>query len=220
MKAALASLLTAFAVKIAGRKRLNGVMTFGKRFSALRRRMRENATRGSAAIEFAFVAPVFFGLLFAIIETGIMYFSQFALQDAVVQAARVIRTGQTVNLAGPHCDGGSGNYTSTTWFAGQVCCGISSLLSCSNLHVAVTDSSSGFGGTGFTNNQVGGLYVAATNSYPASINACDVVLVRATYTWTVATPILSFFLVNMAGSAHLLASTLAFRNEPYGASTC
>ena len=205
-------------------------MMFGKRFSALRRRMRRNSTRGSAAIEFVFVAPIFFGLLFAIIETGIMYFSQFAVQNAVLQAARQIRTGQAQSVNAPataKCTGGSGGsgsggaYANTgEWFKDQVCCGISTLLTCSNLHVAVTDSSGGFGGTNFTNPQVAGQFVAATDAYPGTINACDVVLVRATYTWSVITPVLSFFLVNMAGNAHLLASTTAFRNEPYGAGTC
>jgi Flp pilus assembly protein TadG len=33
---------------------------------------------GSAAVEFALVAPVFFALLFAIIETAIMFFASQA----------------------------------------------------------------------------------------------------------------------------------------------
>jgi Flp pilus assembly protein TadG len=191
--------------------------------------MRANATRGSAALEFAFVAPVFFGLLFGIMETGIMYFSQFALQNAVTQASRQIRTGQaqgTNATTATVCSGGSGGSgaggayaNSQEWFKDQVCCGISSMLSCSNLHVTVQNYTGGFSGTGFSNTQVGGLYVAATDSYSPG-GACDVVLVRATYTWTVVTPILSWFLVNMAGNAHLLASTTAFRNEPYGSVTC
>jgi Flp pilus assembly protein TadG len=36
--------------------------------------------RGSAAVEFALVAPVFFALLFAIIETAIMFFASQALE--------------------------------------------------------------------------------------------------------------------------------------------
>jgi len=44
--------------------------------------------------------------------------------------------------------------------------------------------------------------------------SCDVVLLRATYNWTVVTPLLSWFLVNMANSQHLLSATTAFRNEP------
>ena len=45
--------------------------------------------------------------------------------------------------------------------------------------------------------------------------ACDVVLLRATYNWTVVTPLMSAFLVNMANSQHLLSATTAFRNEPF-----
>jgi len=41
------------------------------------------------------------------------------------------------------------------------------------------------------------------------------VLVRAYYQWPVFTPLLDFFLANMSGSNHLLASAAAFRNEPY-----
>jgi Flp pilus assembly protein TadG len=229
MKAALASLCPRRAVKNIRRKRLNGAMRWPANFSALRRRMRANATRGSAALEFAFVAPVFFGLLFGIMETGIMYFAQFALQNAVTVASRQIRTGQaqgTNAATAATCSGGSGGSgaggayaNSQEWFKDQVCCGIASMLSCSNLHVNVQNYSGGFGGTAFSNSQVGGLYVAATDSYSPG-SSCDVVLVRATYTWTVVTPILSWFLVNMAGNAHLLASTTAFRNEPYGAVTC
>lgn len=43
------------------------------------RRFRRNG-RGSAAVEFALVAPVFFALLFAIIETGVMFFGSQQLE--------------------------------------------------------------------------------------------------------------------------------------------
>jgi Flp pilus assembly protein TadG len=195
-------------------------VSLGKKFSALRRRMRKDATRGSAALEFAFIAPVFFIMLFAIMETGIMYFSQFALQNAVNQAARQIRTGQaqSVNPATPtYCAGSNSNVSyanAQAWFTGQICCNISTMLTCSNLNVNVQSYSSGFGGNNFSNTQVAGLYQPVANNYSPG-NACDVVLVRATYTWTVFTPILSWFLVNMAGNAHMLSATTAFRNEPF-----
>ena len=50
-------------------------------------------------------------------------------------------------------------------------------------------------------------------------NACDVVLVRAFYRWPVFTPILGFFLQNIAGGYHLISTAAAFRNEPYNTST-
>jgi Flp pilus assembly protein TadG len=198
-------------------------VSFGMKFSALRRRMRKDATRGSAALEFAFIAPVFFIMLFAIMETGIMYFAQFALQNAVVQAARQIRTGQAQSIpttgTDNKCNGTTpiptGAYTSQgQWFNDQICCGIAAMLSCTNLNVNVQSYASGFGGNNFSNTQVAGLYQPVTNNYNPG-NPCDVVLVRATYTWTVFTPILSWFLVNMAGNAHMLSATTAFRNEPY-----
>ena len=48
-------------------------------FRTALRRFRGNR-RGSAAVEFALVAPIFFGLLFAIIETAIMFFAGQVLE--------------------------------------------------------------------------------------------------------------------------------------------
>ncbi len=49
---------------------------------------------GTAAVEFALLAPVFFGLLLAIFETGMFYFVNSAVKLANENAARAIRTGQ------------------------------------------------------------------------------------------------------------------------------
>ena len=57
------------------------------------RRFRRNG-RGSAAVEFALVAPVFFALLFAIIETAIMFFASQALETMTQESARLVLTGQ------------------------------------------------------------------------------------------------------------------------------
>ena len=57
------------------------------------RRFRRNR-RGSAAVEFALVAPAFFALLFAIIETGIMFFAGQVLETVNQNSARMILTGQ------------------------------------------------------------------------------------------------------------------------------
>jgi Flp pilus assembly protein TadG len=56
------------------------------------RRFRRNR-RGSAAVEFALVAPVFFALLFAIIETSIVFFAGQVLETITQDAARTILTG-------------------------------------------------------------------------------------------------------------------------------
>ncbi len=52
------------------------------------------ADNGATAVEFALVAPPFFWLFMAMFETGLMLFSEFALQSGVQEAGRKIRTGQ------------------------------------------------------------------------------------------------------------------------------
>jgi Flp pilus assembly protein TadG len=181
--------------------------------------------RGATAIEFALLAPVYFTLLLGIIETGVLFYSQNTLQFATLTAGRLVRTGSAQNTAyatATKCSGGAGGSgsagayaSSQEWFKDQVCCGISDLMTdCSRLHVNVQNYSGGFGTT--FNNSVdanGNLQPVADNYSPGV--PCDVVLIRATYNWTVVTPGLSWFLVNMANSQHLLSATSAFRNEPY-----
>jgi Flp pilus assembly protein TadG len=197
---------------------------FRKKLRVLRRRLRVHATRAAAGIEFAFLAPVFFTLLLGIMETGILFYAQNTLEYSTQTTGRLVRTGSAQSTAyatAAKCTGSAvvGAYTSSLqWYKDQVCCGISSLMTdCTNsLNVNVQNYSGGFG-TNFSNStDVNGNLLPVTDNFSPG-NPCDVVLVRATYKWTVITPVLSFFLVNMAGSQHLLSATTAFRNEPYAA---
>jgi Flp pilus assembly protein TadG len=215
------------------------------RLSTLRHRLARDGTKGSAAIEFAFVAPVFFAMLLGILQLGTMIFAQFALQNAVVEAARQIRVGAAQSIAyatqakwsgGAGGSGGGGAYgSSQEWFHDQVCCGVSALMNCNNLFVNVSSNASGFSTTGFASTQGGtGMYANVTNAYSPG-NSCDVVLVRATYAWPIWFPGLAQllnlqvgsrtnnsgnYLVNMSGTTngdplHFLSGTSAFRNEPF-----
>jgi Flp pilus assembly protein TadG len=177
----------------------------------LAQRWRVQARSGSAGIEFAFIAPVFFVLLMGTMEVGIMYFSQFVLQNATTDAARLIRTGQVA----------SGNMTQAQ-FRTYICNEISPVLNCdANLQIDVESY------TNFSSATIGNPLLANNTLNPALNNystgaACSVVVVRAFYTWSVATPLLTTFIVNMANNDHLLTATAAFRNEPFstGVSGC
>src|ERR1700754_3475656 len=94
------------------------------------RRFRRNRT-GSAAVEFALVAPVFFALLFAIIETGIIFFAGQVLETITQDSARMILTGQAQTAA----------YTQAQ-FQTFVCSQIPALFTCSNLSIDVESYSS------------------------------------------------------------------------------
>lgn len=61
------------------------------------RRFRRNR-RGSAAVEFALVAPIFFALLFAIIETAIVFFAGQVLETGVQDTGRLLYTNQTSGM--------------------------------------------------------------------------------------------------------------------------
>ncbi len=50
--------------------------------------------KGAAAVEFALIAPIFFALMFSVVEAGWYYFVNSAVQQANNNAARLIRTGQ------------------------------------------------------------------------------------------------------------------------------
>ena len=50
--------------------------------------------RGASAVEFALIAPLFFGLTFSIIEAGWYFFVNSAVDASVSTASRLIRTGQ------------------------------------------------------------------------------------------------------------------------------
>src|SRR6266581_1507167 len=61
-------------------------------------RFRRNR-RGSTVVEFALVAPMFIALLFAIIETALMFFASQVLETALQDSARLIMTGQAQTAA-------------------------------------------------------------------------------------------------------------------------
>jgi len=191
-------------------------VTLAARFTRLRRRLRADGIKGSAAIEFALIAPVFFILLMGTIETGVIFFAQSTLQNAVNDTARMVRTGQTGCFT---TSGGNCVAMTQAQFRAQICGEASAILQDCNgasLQFDVQAYASGFASASNSSPLVAGNLPALTVFNVG--NACDVVLVRAFYKWPVFTPILGFFLENVAGGYHLLSTAAAFRNEPYTSS--
>ncbi|MDE3114787.1 MAG: pilus assembly protein [Pseudomonadota bacterium] len=187
---------------------MKGHRTFVGRLGHAAGRMRRTARSGSASIEFAFIAPVFFLFIFGIIETGVLFFAGGALQNATNDVARLVRTGQL-----------SGNLDVATLKA-DICSELSGLISSAtctaNLAIDLR-SYSNFSGASYptVTNADGSL-----NSGAMTVNAtsdCQVVLLRAFYPWTIMTPLMQPFLANMPNNQHLLATAAAFRTEPYTA---
>jgi Flp pilus assembly protein TadG len=180
------------------------------RLRRLAKHLRENARSGSAVVEFAMIAPVFFLLLFAIIEVGIIFFAQSTLQHATDNLARKVRTGQI-----------QGQGLTQAAVRQLVCNDVSALIPCDTSLYIDLESFSGFGSVVFSPPLDGQGNMMPLNNFQTG-TACSVVLVRVFYAWTVFTPGLTSFLTNMAGNKHLLYAASAFRNEPFttGISGC
>jgi Flp pilus assembly protein TadG len=158
--------------------------------------------RGSAAVEFALVAPVFFALLFAIIETAIMFFASQVLETITQDSARMILTGQAQTAA----------YTQAQ-FQTYVCSQIPALFTCGNVYVDVESYSS------FTtvsiNSQIDASKNFINNMQYSPGGPGDIVVVRLFYQWPLFVTGLGYNISNLSGNQRLLSATAAFRNEPY-----
>jgi Flp pilus assembly protein TadG len=159
--------------------------------------------RGSAAVEFALVAPVFLALLFAILETGIIFFANQYLETLAQRGARMILTGQAQN----------GNYTSAQFHA-YICNQVVALFSCNNIYVNVQSFSS-FETLTATCPISNGTFVNNTQYSPGGPG--DVVIVQLFYQWPQFVTGLGYNITNLNGNYRLLCTTAAFRNEPYPA---
>jgi Flp pilus assembly protein TadG len=168
-------------------------------------RFRRNR-RGSAAVEFALVAPVFFALLFAILESGILFFASQVLESVAQNAARQILTGQAQKAG----------LTQTT-FASNVVCPPNSLASvlftCSNISIDV-ESYSAFANITLPNRINSGAFDNTGIGYSPG-GPGDIVVVQLFYQWQQIVTGLGYNVSNLNGSKRLLTATAAFRNEPY-----
>lgn len=170
--------------------------------------------RGSAAVEFALVAPVFFALLFAIIETAIMFFASQVLETVTQNSARVVLTGQAQSGSVGSC-AVSGVATACTQatFKTYVCSQIPALFDCNSLYVDVQSYSSFSSVTLSSHINAAGNFDTNVGYSPG--NAGDIVVVRLFYQWPLFVTGLGYNISNLTGNKRLLVATAAFKNEPY-----
>jgi Flp pilus assembly protein TadG len=168
------------------------------------RRFRRNR-RGSAAVEFALVAPIFFGLLFAIIEVAMVFFASQVLETVTQDAARMIMTGQAQNLV----------YTRQQ-FKDYVCDPTrfaNVLFDCTNGIYIDVQNYPAFANVAITDPIVAGSFVNNMKYCPGQDG--DIVVVRMFYQWQLFVTGLGFNIANLAGGKRLLSATAAFKNEPF-----
>ena len=168
-------------------------------------RFRRNR-RGSVAVEFALIAPLFFCMLFAIIETAIVFFAGAVLDHATQESARLILTRQAQNSA-----------MTETAFKTDLCNRIKIMFNCEgNLGNLSVDMKSFAPGASITISEPivsGNLTGPFVYSLPAA-GSPNTIVVRAFYEWPLFVTRLGYNIGNLNGGKRLLSATAAFHVEP------
>jgi Flp pilus assembly protein TadG len=158
---------------------------------------------GATAVEFAIVAVPFFALVFAIIETALVFFAGQVLETGVSEGARIVRTGQVQQQG-----------LDENAFRARVCSGMAGLFNCeSGLKLDVRTYQS-FDGIDLSKPIDGDGNLVENFTYEPGAGG-DIVVVRAFYEWPTFVPGFGNDLADLANGKRLLAGAAAFRNEPF-----
>jgi Flp pilus assembly protein TadG len=143
---------------------------------------------------------VFCGLLFAIIETAIIFFAGQVLESITQTSARYVMTGQAQNAGFQASD-------FKTYLCNQI---PAAMFTCASLSVDVQNY------TAFTSAsrcQNGATFNNSTQYNPGIQGS--VVRVCVYYPWPQIVTGLGYNITNYTGNTRLLVAAAAFKNEPY-----
>jgi Flp pilus assembly protein TadG len=164
------------------------------------RRFRRNR-RGSAAVEFALVAPAFFALLFALIETALVFFASQVLETGVQDSSRLIYTSQSVTPVS---------------FKQDLCDRVATLFACANVCVDVKSYDPGVA-ISITDPIDGSGNFNGTCTIQLPNDPSQTAVVRAFYQWPLLVTGLGYNIANInrgsSNSKRLLAATTAVRSQ-------
>lgn len=164
-----------------------------------RRRLGDES--GATAVEFALVAPLFFAIVYAILELGVMMLAGLLLEDAAADAARVLRTGQVQASGDP-----------LVAFRTEVCRDLLGMIDCASLGTDVRSfpSFSAVSLPPVTFDADGN----PTNLQFAPGAAREIMTIRLVYRWDFALPFMARLYGGEDGS-RLLMTTTVVKGEPW-----
>jgi Flp pilus assembly protein TadG len=159
--------------------------------------------QGATAVEFALIALPFFAILFAIIETALIFLVGQALETATEDSARLIRTGQA-QQSGFDADD----------FRESICGQVLVLYKCPEKLILDVRTAEDFASVDLSTPVVAGELADDDFEYDDGSGE-EIVVVRAFYEWPTVTQFLGQGFTKLANGNHLLTSAAAFRNEPF-----
>lgn len=177
------------------------------RFSRIRRRGRtaSDAPReGSAAVEFAMVATPFFLMIFAVLELGMVFLVDSVLENAVVEASRIVRTGQADERSLTAAQ-------FKTEFCAQMMVFEGDCASRADIDVRVLpEFSEGLPESPISNGVLDKSKLQYDRGGPGTL-----MLVRVFYSQPLITPFMQQAMSRLNSGAAMISVATAFRNEPY-----
>jgi Flp pilus assembly protein TadG len=157
---------------------------------------------GAAVLEFSLVMPLLFGLLLATLELGILEMMSANFHDAVLSAARHVRTGQADGTA------------SAQDFKRLICAGmVGEEEDCRRRLRVSVGRHAGFAAAGAAQARFPGPQ-ELNDSFDRGAPG-DIVLVNATYRWPLVTPFTGEAFPRADDGNVLMTARLLFKNEPY-----
>jgi len=163
---------------------------------------------GATVVEFGIVVFPFLALLFAIIETALVFFAGQVLETAVADSARLVLTGQA-----------QAQGLNAGTFKNQVCARIFGLFDCQGgLQIDVRTYASFTTPVNPVDPNTGLLDTTGFGFQPGA--ACDIVVMRFVYKWPTFIRTFGLDVADLADGYRLVMATAAFRNEPFSSTTC
>ena len=160
--------------------------------------------RGVTAIEFAIVGIPFLMIVLGIVEMGLAFFVNRLIDNAVLESARVVRTGQAQKASFSADD-----------FKDEICSNLPDFLCNKDKFIIDVTTYTNFSGLSSMDplfDEDGDL----KDSFNFNIGCANsIVVARVVYRWPMFTALLQFDSGDTGSAERLLYSTAVFRNEPF-----
>ncbi len=168
-------------------------------------------SRGSTAVEFSIIAPIFLMMMFSIFEVGWFFFANSVVDATVGDAARRIKTGQVQKSFGDLEDKYDEMYE-------DICDVLGVFGDCTNRLTIEVDTFNSFNTLAADNTPA-----TCADAPPDDVDAIpfnpgdelQIVRVRICYLYTTLNPAIGLNLSEPGTNKRRLISTAIFRNEPY-----
>ncbi len=186
---------------------------FAKNRKGLRRRRLGVVSdkSGSTAVEFAIVAPLFLMMMFSTFEVGWFYFANSAVDAAVGDAARLVKTGQVDGWGGTDDDKYDALYD-------DICSVVRSFGGCDNRLTLEVSTYTTFAELADDVSPATCADAPPDDLAAIPFNYGDelqIIRVRVCYIYTTLNPAIGINMAEPGTNHRRLISTMIFRNEPY-----